>query len=248
MRTNPKTTSGFSLIELLVVIAIIAILAAILLPVLSSANARAKRTMCLNNLRQLNLSVHLYSGDNDDTLPDNGYLTYFTFKDVVKRYAGLSGPSTPQDKVFTCPADTFYYDDATVLFSPQSRHEQEQYDYSSYAFDGVNLVTNYINLAYNGPLPGIGGKKLSVVKNSAKTLFVFEASALLPYSWHQPRLAGPGQLPMFNDAKNLVSFVDSHADYIKIYWNSDLVYPNGNFSVAAYYDPPGSYDYEWSGN
>ena len=61
-------------------------------------------------------------------------------------------------------------------------------DFSSYAFNGCNLLpTNYPNLAYNGILPGIGGQKLSAVKNSAKTVLVEEASGLLPYSWHQPK-------------------------------------------------------------
>jgi prepilin-type N-terminal cleavage/methylation domain-containing protein len=244
-----KLGKGFTLIELLVVIAIIAILVALLLPVLSSAKARAKRTACLNNLKQINLGVHMYAGDNGDTLPDTGTATYVTYKEVVKSYAGLYGPSSSQDKVFACPADTYYYDESSLAYVPHGRHEQRTLDFSSYAFNGANLLTtNYPNFAYNGVLPGIGGQKLSAVKNSAKTVLVVEASALEPYSWHQPKPPVSGGWPMFNDARNMVGFVDSHVSYIKIYWNSTIGYPNGGISVAAYYDPPAGYDYQWSGN
>lgn len=59
------------MIELLVVIAIIAILAAILLPVLNQAKVRAQATYCMNNTRELSLGVITYAGDNQDEVPPN---------------------------------------------------------------------------------------------------------------------------------------------------------------------------------
>ncbi|HEY4416513.1 MAG TPA: prepilin-type N-terminal cleavage/methylation domain-containing protein [Verrucomicrobiae bacterium] len=243
-----KFTKGFSLVELLVVIAIIGILAALLLPLLSSAKARASRTTCLNNLKQINLGVHLYVGDNNETLPNTGAGTFILYKELMKNYVGRSGASSPADKIFVCPADTFYYDESSGDYSPHGFHTQQGYDFLSYTFNGLNLLTNYPNFAYNGILPGIGGQKISAIKNASRTILVTEASALEPYSWHQPKPPVSGGWPMFNNAKNLVSFVDGQVSYLKIFWNSTISYPNGGISVAAYYDPPAGYDYQWSGN
>jgi prepilin-type N-terminal cleavage/methylation domain-containing protein/prepilin-type processing-associated H-X9-DG protein len=66
-----STQSGFTLIELLVVIAIIAILAAMLLPVLAHAKQDALVTNCMNNKKQLATAWIIYAGDNNDNLADN---------------------------------------------------------------------------------------------------------------------------------------------------------------------------------
>ena len=68
-RKEPNRKSGFTLIELLTVVAILAILAALLLPVLAQVRATGRRTKCLSNVRQLGHGIALYAGDYDEVYP-----------------------------------------------------------------------------------------------------------------------------------------------------------------------------------
>ncbi len=68
-RLRRRSWRRFTLIELLVVVAIIAILAAMLLPVLSRARELAYRAMCLSNMKQLGLAYHLYAEENREFVP-----------------------------------------------------------------------------------------------------------------------------------------------------------------------------------
>jgi prepilin-type N-terminal cleavage/methylation domain-containing protein len=132
--SDSRPKSGFTLIELLVVIAIIAILAAMLLPALASAKAKAQRVQCMNQLRQLGLGITLFSVDNGDMFPPAGVGGKFqvSWDCFINSYIGGNAPQqdmatgvfvTADDaasaaeaatlgfavapKILTCPADRF---------------------------------------------------------------------------------------------------------------------------------------------
>jgi prepilin-type N-terminal cleavage/methylation domain-containing protein len=133
---------AFTLVEVLVVIAVIAILAALFFPTLSAAKARAQRTICINNLRQINSAMRLYWDDHSDFPPGvknsaDAPFGYWTgYKKLIESYAGVKSVSSPSDKLFACPADTFYYDFLSrtnyPFYTTLGFHNQSITDFSSY--------------------------------------------------------------------------------------------------------------------
>lgn len=226
-----NSKKAFTLTELLVAIAVIAILAALLFPALSHAKAKANRTACANNLKQITAGVFMYAHDKADTLfalpspnPYSNGVGCF-YKELMKTYVGLSGPPAPE-QLFICPSETRSPTDGLVSQSPIG-------DYSDYIFNSW-----------------LARAKLSSVLHPTVTALVVEESAAVGYSFHQPQSAyvlvnnpswaQPSLHAAYNNALNEVSFADGHINYIKIY--------NDGETLSEMYNPPPGYDYQWSGN
>jgi len=224
-RDSPQTANGFTATDLLVALAALSLLAAVVWIPLTRSRSEARLARCLDNLRQVDRAVLQFAAEHGETLPgpaDAPGEFQWSYKEQVKAYAGLRGPSSTNDAVFACPDDRGYTD-------PLPFHRSERFDFGSYPFNGVLLPG----------VPQIAGWKLGRVREPRRTLLVMEWTAHAPLSWHRSR-TGRRNAPFYRDAESAVGFVDGHAALVKIY--------HDGYNAAYTRDPIPGYDYRYGGD
>lgn len=216
---------GFTFADFLVVFAVLVILFTIGLTSWTNTRERNRLAQCTDRLRGVNNAVLNYTMDNGGRLPEPepGVTKphWWWYKEQVKGNLGLRGRSSAADKVFACPSDRGYDDNKPFRLSEKS-------DFSSYAYNGVNLPG----------MPNISGRNFATIKDPGRTLLVMEWTAHAPLSWHRSR-TGSKNRPFYNDAESVVGFLDGRVELIPIYYDG--------INAAYTRDPIPGYDYKYSG-
>lgn len=207
---------AFTLIELLVVIAIVAILAALLLPALARAKAKAKHTNCLSNLHQMGLAAQMYVNDHDGTFP----VAYYSAMEngVMISYAwDLTTIGSSPSRV----APGLLWQGQTAMAIHQCPAFAGGANWANDPFTGYNYNTSFIGHGQfeNIPEPA----KAAAVKNPALTALFGDggysggANKFMRAPWPNPgdqTFSGrwAGTQAFRHQKRSNVAWVDGHAE------------------------------------
>jgi prepilin-type N-terminal cleavage/methylation domain-containing protein len=227
MKGSQHRRAGFNLIELLVVIAIIAILAALLLPVLARAKEKARRITCLNNLRQLGRSMSLYVADHER------YPYFYTVPRSAQAPGFIDTPLYPYNKntftnlLWKCPS----YKWVTRLQSHFEQDIWEGYPIGSYAYNanGAGSITKPFGLAgFRDPQSEIPGRRESEIAAPSQLITLGDSpGGLTVYaSFYGGIPSSHGDRYQFASADLHVEFIDRRLffgtnELTKRRWNYD---------------------------
>ena len=161
---------GFTLIELLVVIAIIAILAAMLLPALAKAKARAKAIQCVSNNKQIALAMFLYAGDFSDRLPNlndggwvNGFVPNKWWFGILDTGKYITSTTLTNNSVWRCPA----VQDSDLSPSVAAFFGQQMLGYGP-VDDNLTGVKGVIRFGMDPNGNPLGSRRLSDIRASSQ--------------------------------------------------------------------------------
>lgn len=186
---------AFTLVEVLVVIGIVAVLAAILLPVLAAARASGHRGACISNQRQISAAIQLYAQAYDEHFPP---VQSIRFQTPYQAYWYLLLHPYVQDRcLFACPADTVK-PDLSLQGSPSELFFAITPTAVSYGFNeflGGLVNVDFPALSRSGPL---ANKTLAQVARPSATVLLADVGATAiqgaePTAWPQKRDGGGGR-------------------------------------------------------